>query len=121
MGIRVIRDPAPRFAFYFRDDAVTTLARYTEDVFIVLYPFFQAVLGWSGLLATVGLMPMALLMMVFSGVAPRLSAKIGPKATIASGVLLGGAGLALMALLVSVDGGYLSVLPGMITMGVGMR
>lgn len=65
-------------------------------------------------------MPMALLMMIFSGVAPRLSAKIGPKATIASGVLLGGAGLALMAMLVSVDGGYLSVLPGMITMGIGM-
>lgn len=89
-------------------------------VFIVLYPYFQAVLGWSGLLATLGLMPMALLMMVFSGVAPRLSARIGPKATIASGVLLGGAGLALMALLVSVDGGYLSVLPGMVAMGIGM-
>jgi len=89
-------------------------------VFIVLYPFFQAVRGWSGLLATLGLMPMALLMMAFSNVAPRLSAKIGPKPTIASGVFLGGAGLALMALLVSVDGGYLSVLPGMITMGIGM-
>ncbi|ADG11449.1 MFS transporter [Caulobacter segnis] len=89
-------------------------------VFVVLYPFFQAVLGWSGLRATLGLMPMALLMMVFSGVAPRLSARIGPRATIASGVLLGGAGLALMSLLVSVNGGYLSVLPGMVTMGVGM-
>lgn len=89
-------------------------------VFIVLYPFFQAVLGWSGLLATLGLMPMAVLMMMFSAVAPRLSAKIGPKATIASGVLFGGSGLALMSLLVSVDGGYLSVLPGMVTMGIGM-
>jgi EmrB/QacA subfamily drug resistance transporter len=89
-------------------------------VFIVLYPYFQTVLGWSGLLATLGLMPMALLMMVFSGVAPRLAAQIGPKATIAGGVLLGGGGLALMARLVSVDGGYLSVLPGMATMGIGM-
>lgn len=89
-------------------------------VFIVLYPFFQAVLGWSGLLATVGLMPMAILMMVFSAVAPRLSAAIGPKATMAGGVLFGGSGLALMSLLVSVDGGYLSILPGMITMGIGM-
>lgn len=89
-------------------------------VFVVLYPFFQAVLGWSGLLATLGLMPMALLMMVFSGVAPGLSARIGPRSTIAGGVLLGGVGLALMSLLVSVDGGYLSVLPGMVTMGVGM-
>lgn len=89
-------------------------------VFIVLYPYFQAVLGWSGLLATLGLMPMALLMMVFSAVAPRLSAKVGPQATIASGVLFGGSGLALMSLLVSVDGGYLSVLPGMVAMGIGM-
>lgn len=100
--------------------SLTTWFGVQAGVFIVLYPFFQAVLGWSGLLATLGLMPMALLMMIFSGVAPRLAAKIGPKATIASGVLLGGAGLALMALLVSVDGGYLSVLPGMVTMGIGM-
>ena len=100
--------------------SLTTWFGVQAGVFIVLYPFFQAVLGWSGLLATLGLMPMALLMMIFSGVAPRLSANIGPKATIASGVLLGGAGLALMALLVSVDGGYLSVLPGMVTMGIGM-
>ncbi|MFD1199121.1 MFS transporter [Brucella gallinifaecis] len=54
------------------------------------------------------------------GLAPRLSANIGPKATIACGVLLGGAGLALMALLVSVDGGYVSVLPGMVAIGIGM-
>lgn len=89
-------------------------------VFIVLYPFFQAVLGWSGLRSTLALMPMAVLMMVFSGVAPRLAARIGPRLTIASGVLLGGTGLALMSALVSVDGGYVSVLPGMITMGIGM-
>ena len=89
-------------------------------VFVVLYPFFQAVLGWSGLLATVGLMPMAVCMMVFSGIAPLMSAKVSPKVTIAGGVLLGGTGLALMAQFVSVDGGYLSVLPGMIAMGIGM-
>jgi hypothetical protein len=38
----------------------------------------------------------------------------------ASGIFLGGAGLALMANLVSVDGGYLSVLPGMLAIGLGM-
>jgi EmrB/QacA subfamily drug resistance transporter len=89
-------------------------------VFIVLFPFFQTVLGWSGLQATLGLMPMAILMMGVSAVVPHLSAKIGPKATIASGVMFGGSGLALMSILVSVDGGYLSVLPGMIIMGIGM-
>lgn len=89
-------------------------------VFIVLYPYFQAVLGWSGLLATVALMPMAILMMAFSSVAPRLAKKIGPKLALAAGVLLGDIGLALMAAFVSVEGGYLSVLPGMVAMGVGM-
>ncbi|HCF1766113.1 MULTISPECIES: MFS transporter [Hyphomicrobiales] len=100
--------------------SLTTWFGVQAGVFIVLYPFFQAVLGWSGLRATLGLMPMALLMMVFSGVAPLLSARIGPKTTIAGGVLLGATGLALMSLLVSVDGGYLSVLPGMVAMGIGM-
>lgn len=51
----------------------------------VLFPLFQAVLGWSGLLSTVAMLPMAL-----------------------------------MALFVSVGGGYLSVLPGLLAMGVGM-
>ena len=89
-------------------------------VFIVLFPFFQAVLGWSGLRATLGLMPMAVLMMVFSGVAPRLAARVGARLSMAAGMSLGGAGLALMAVLVSVDGGYLPLLPGMIAMGIGM-
>jgi len=89
-------------------------------VFVVLFPFFQAVLGWSGLLATLGLMPMALLMMLSSGLAPRLSKRIGPRLTMATGMLLGGGGLALMALLVSIEAGYLGVLPGMIAMGLGM-
>lgn len=91
-----------------------------SGVFIVLFPFFQAVLGWSGLRATLALMPMAVLMMVFSGIAPLLAARIGARLTMATGMLLGGTGLALMSVLVSVDGGYLSLLPGMIAMGIGM-
>jgi EmrB/QacA subfamily drug resistance transporter len=91
-----------------------------SGVFIVLYPYFQAVLGWSGLRATVALMPMALLMMALSSIAPSLARHIGPKRTLATGILVGGAGLALMAALVSVEGGYRSVLPGMVAMGIGM-
>ena len=89
-------------------------------IFVVLFPFLQAVLGWSGLLSTLALMPMAVLMMAASGLAPGLAARIGGRPTMAAGVLLAGAGLALMAGLVSVDGGYLSVLPGMLAMGIGM-
>ncbi|WP_405466872.1 MFS transporter [Streptomyces jietaisiensis] len=89
-------------------------------IFVVLFPFFQAVLGWSGLLSTLALMPMALLMMVASGLAPKIAARIGARSTMAAGIALSGAGLALMASFVSVSGGYLSLLPGMLAMGVGM-
>lgn len=89
-------------------------------ILVVLFPFLQAVLGWSALSATLAMMPMALLMMIASALAPRLTVRIGTRATMATGVVLAGAGLALMAGLVSVDRGFLSVLPGMLAMGVGM-
>ncbi|MEU3735116.1 MFS transporter [Streptomyces sp. NPDC033538] len=89
-------------------------------IFVVLFPFFQAVLGWSALLSTLALMPMAVAMMAASGLAPQLAARIGARSTMATGIFLAGAGLALMASIVSVDGGYLSILPGMLAMGIGM-
>ncbi|MES4908592.1 MULTISPECIES: MFS transporter [unclassified Streptomyces] len=87
---------------------------------VVLFPFFQAVLGWSGLQSTAALMPMAVMMMTTSGLAPKLAARIGPRPTMAAGIALAGVGLALMALFVSADGGYLTILPGMLAMGIGM-
>jgi MFS family permease len=89
-------------------------------ILVVFFPFLQAVLGWSALSATLALMPMALLMMVASAFAPRVAVTIGTRATMATGVLLGGIGLALMAAFVSVDRGFVSVLPGMLAMGLGM-
>ncbi|MBU3863666.1 MFS transporter [Streptomyces sp. 4503] len=87
---------------------------------VVLFPFFQAVLGWSGLLSTVAMMPMAVMMMMTSGLAPKMAARIGARSTMTMGVALATLGLALMALFVSVDGGYLSILAGMLAMGAGM-
>ncbi|GAB3561809.1 MFS transporter [Amycolatopsis endophytica] len=89
-------------------------------VAVVLYPFFQAVLGWSGLASTVALMPMALTMMAASGLAPKIAAKTGARSTMTVGIALSALGLALMALFVSVDGGYLSIVGGMVAMGLGM-
>ncbi|GAB3161393.1 MFS transporter [Myceligenerans halotolerans] len=102
--------------------SITLLAVFgvQAGIFVVLFPFLQAVVGWSGLVSTAALMPMAVLMMAASGLAPRLAARIGPRATMATGILLAGAGLGLMAAIVSVDGGYLSILPGMLAMGIGM-
>ncbi|RRS02197.1 MFS transporter [Glycomyces terrestris] len=89
-------------------------------IFVVLFPYFQTVLGWSGLVSTLAFMPMAVVMMAASGLAPRLAARIGARSTMAAGIALGASGLALLALLVSVEGGYPAVLPGMAVMGLGM-
>ncbi|WP_372448999.1 MFS transporter [Qaidamihabitans albus] len=89
-------------------------------IVVVLFPFFQAVLGWSGLLSTAAMMPMAVMMMTTSGLAPKMAARVGSRSTMAVGIALAGVGLVLMALFVSVDGGYLTILPGMLAMGIGM-
>ncbi|PSL52153.1 EmrB/QacA subfamily drug resistance transporter [Saccharothrix carnea] len=102
--------------------SITLLAVFgvQAGIAVVLFPFFQAVLGWSGLLSTAAMMPMALMMMAASGLAPRLAARIGSRSTMAVGIGLAGAGLALMASFVSAEGGYPTILPGMLAMGVGM-
>ncbi|ROR74370.1 MFS transporter [Bogoriella caseilytica] len=86
---------------------------------LVLYPYFQVILGWSGLLATLAMMPMMLLMMFASGLAPRLVRRIGARAGMVAGLAIATGGLALVAVLVSPDGGYLRVLPGLMVMGLG--
>nr|ABS50467.1 NapR5 [Streptomyces aculeolatus] len=91
-----------------------------SGIFVVLFPFLQAVLDWSALLSAASLMPMAVTMMMASGLAPRLSVQAGPRATMSAGIALTGVGLALIALLVSVENGYLSILPGIVVMGFGM-
>jgi Na+/melibiose symporter-like transporter len=89
-------------------------------ILVVLLPFLQVVLGWSALHATVGLLPMAVLMMASSVLAPKVAQRAGSRPTMALGVGLVTAGLVLMATLISVDGGYLTVLPGVLTLGFGM-
>ena len=87
---------------------------------LVLMPYFQAVLGWSALRSAAAILPMAVVMMPMSVVAPRLAARIGSRRTMIAGVVIFAAGLATGALMASVDGGYLSVLPGLVLIGLGM-
>ncbi|WP_430611709.1 MFS transporter [Flavobacterium sp. JP2137] len=100
--------------------SLLTVFGVQAGLFIVLFPFFQGVLGWSGLRSTLGMMPMAILMMISSGLAPKLAFQIGSKYTMALGIALGAIGAMLMAIFVSAETGYLSVLPGLIIMGLGM-
>lgn len=123
-----LRHPAPLLDVrLFRERGLTSgsvalLAVFgvQAGIFVVLFPYFQAVLGWSGFRATLALMPTALLMMAASGLAPRVAARAGSRPVMAAGIVVGAAGLALMAVFVSVGGGYLSILPGMLAMGLGM-
>lgn len=100
--------------------SLLTVFGVQAGLFIVLFPFFQGVFGWSGLRSTLGMMPMAILMMISSGLAPKLALRIGSKYTMALGIALGAIGAILIAIFVSVETGYLSVLPGLIIMGLGM-
>ncbi len=89
-------------------------------IFLVLFPFFQAILGWSALRSAVGLLPMMAVMMPTSALAPRVVKRIGTRQTMMAGLLFSAAGLAMLALRASVEGGYFSVLPGLLVMGLGM-
>ena len=88
-------------------------------IFLVLFPFFQAVLGWSALRSAAGMLPMAAVMMPTSALVPMVIARIGSQRTLLTGLALSSAGLATMAFMASVDGGYLSVLPGLLIIGLG--
>lgn len=89
-------------------------------VMLVLFPFFQAVLGWTALRSAVAMLPMALLMMPTSALAPRLAQRIGSRVTMLIGLGIAAAGIITLALSASVEGGYLSVLPGLLMIGLGM-
>lgn len=116
LDVRLLRTRRPSTA------SVALLAVFgvQAGILVVLFPFLQAVLGWSALRATLAMLPMAVLMMAAAGLAPRLVAAVGSRGTMVAGTLLVGGGLGVMATLVSVDGGYVAVLPGLLALGLGM-
>ncbi len=89
-------------------------------IFLVLIQFLQAVVGYSALRAAAGLLPMAAVMMPLSTAAPTIAKRIGLRTTLLIGAGLFGGGLALLAMMVSVEGGYWSILPGLLVLGVGI-
>jgi EmrB/QacA subfamily drug resistance transporter len=89
-------------------------------LFLVLTQFLQAVLGYSALRASVGLLPMAMVLMPLSAVSPTIAERVGTRTTLLVGTGLFGVGLATMATMASVDGGYWSILPGLLILAAGM-
>ena len=90
------------------------------SLFLVLVQYLQAVLGYSALRAASGLLPMAVMMMPLSTIAPTIAERIGFRRTLVTGMLLMAAGLFTFAMLADPDGGYLSVLPGILLLGAGV-
>lgn len=90
------------------------------SLFLVLVQYLQAVLGYSALKAASGLLPMAIMMMPLSTIAPAIAERVGFRRTLVTGMLLMAAGLVIFATLASPTGGYLSVLPGILVLGAGV-
>lgn len=89
-------------------------------MFLVITQFLMGVLGWGAVKATAGMLPMAFAMMPLSAVAPLIAKKTGTRALFMIGFSMAAGGLALVASMVSVDGGYLSILPGLMVVGAGL-
>lgn len=90
------------------------------SLFLVLVQFLQEVLGYAALTAAAGLLPLAAMMMPLSVFAPTIAERVGFRRTLVIGMLMICAGLVLMTVLVDADGGYLSILPGLLVLGAGV-
>lgn len=89
-------------------------------LFLVLVQFLQAVLGYSAVKASISLLPLAAIMMPLSSVAPLLARRVGIRTMLVVGPTLIATGMALMASMASISGGYWSVLPGLLVLAVGI-
>jgi EmrB/QacA subfamily drug resistance transporter len=88
-------------------------------IFLTLMQFMQAVLGFSAVRGAVGLLPMALVMVVLSPLAPKLSRRVGLRTMLIAGAVLVGTGLIVMAELVDTSS-YWSIVPGLMITALGL-
>jgi EmrB/QacA subfamily drug resistance transporter len=99
--------------------ALTTVFGIMFGIFLTLMQFMQAVLGFSAVRGAVGLLPMALVMIGLSPLAPKLSRRVGLRTMLVAGALLVGGGLVLMAEMVDTSS-YWSVVPGLMLTALGL-
>ncbi|MFZ6028651.1 MAG: DHA2 family efflux MFS transporter permease subunit [Chloroflexota bacterium] len=92
-------------------------AVYGTTFFLVIY--LQNVMGYSALQAGLVLVPIALLMIVFSPVFGRLAARTGPRLWISLGPLAMALGLILFARLQPHSNFYTHLLPAVLVFGLG--
>jgi EmrB/QacA subfamily drug resistance transporter len=88
-------------------------------VFLPITIYFQSVLGLSAFDAGIAMAPMALTMMLFSGVVAPLAARFG-KYILMIGLTLFAIGMTYIALRVQVDANRWSLVPGLVLGGLGL-
>ena len=87
--------------------------------FLAIIQFLQAVLGYSAVTAAAGLLPMAAVMMTLSPIAPGLANRFGLDRILPLGAAALAVGFGALAI-IGDSPTYLSVLPGLLIVGLGM-
>ncbi|MEU7860671.1 MFS transporter [Nonomuraea sp. NPDC049141] len=88
--------------------------------YYLLTVYLQDILGYDPLRAGLAYLPLTLLNIVGTKVAERLVTRAGMRAALTTGLLIGTAGMILLALAVSPHSPFIAVLPGIMVAGLGM-
>ena len=89
-------------------------------VFFWVVVTLQVVAGWTPLAAGMALLPVTVLMLIFSPQAGALGERLGPRIPMTVGPLAAAAGVALLARIGPHAGFLGDVLPGMVLLGAGL-
>lgn len=81
--------------------------------------YLQNVRGYGALATGLAFLPSALVGMVGTKLSEKLLGAVGTRTTIVTGLLLGSAGMAVLALAMSPGGGYPALLPGIALLSLG--
>ncbi|MFF4257168.1 MFS transporter [Streptomyces sp. NPDC001663] len=81
--------------------------------------YLQTVRGYGALATGLAFLPSALVGMVGTKLSEKLLGKVGVRATIITGLLLGAVGMTALALAMSPGGGYPALLPGVVLLSLG--
>ncbi|MDI3422651.1 MFS transporter [Streptomyces luteolus] len=88
--------------------------------YYVFTTYVQPVLGYSPLEAGLAFLPLTLVSMIGAGkLAPRFMGRFGLRGTLATGMILNGAGLALTSAVMTTGGSFYALLPGCLLWGLG--
>jgi len=110
-----------RSADFSGANGLTLLLYFALGGALFFLPFLLiSVHGYSAVAAGSALLPFSLVLGLLSGLAGRLSDRIGPRLPLTVGPLIAAAGFGLLALGAAERSWWMSVLPGMAVLGLGM-